>query len=563
MTERKATTRLKELQAEKEILLLRREEAAIALIQEQDRRSQAFEDCWDSSDPYTSRVNPGISTTANDLFQHSFGFHTARPGSRRHGDYPPFYRTEMEHWGIVDAARLLEGLCSTASNVLDVLSQFAIFTGFEYKVTLKKSQQKPRKKPPADPENEGQPAEPVEPEPEDPLVIAAQEILDKFMLINNWYSWECEIFRRSRRDGEAFLYLEPDEVSGLFLLRSVEPEQVKEPQDTGSVLSQLGANSSMSWKYGILTPKQDTSRADGYWVVSNYSEGQNQGEFIPAEEMIHVKTEWVDRQAKRGVSDFFSTANDIHSTRKLLRNLRESAAVQAAIAWVREHPEGMTPSRPAPVVDARGTTQSGQTVPTSRYDGPVMLDVSAGMKYIGGPIGSSQQNSLIDVLQAALRAIGARWQIPEALVSGDSSNANLASALVAEAPFVRALQARQWHYKVAYENVMRRVLEYAAATGQLGAAADTVLDKIEVNAEAPPVIPRKLAEETERNDILHAARILSKQTWSAREDLDHEAEQKLLEEDPPEPPEAMLGGDPEAIGQEPGKVSPEPEGERI
>ncbi len=560
MSKRKAT-RLKELQVEKEVILLRREENVVAAMQKQEAKTQAYEDSWASSDPYTSRVNPGINTTANDLFQHSFGFHTARPGSRRHGDYPPFYRTEMEHWQIIDAARLLEGLCSTASNVLDVLSQFAIFTGFEYKVTLKKSAKKPPKKPPAEPE-EGQPAEPVEPEPEDPLVIAAQEVIDKFMVANEWYRWETEIFRRTRRDGEAFIYMEPDEATGSLRLRSIEPEQVKEPQDTGSILSQLGVDPSMSWKYGILTPKQDTSRPEGYWVVSNYSDAQNQGEFIPAEEMIHIKTEWVDRTAKRGVSDFFSTANDIHSTRKLLRNLRESAAVQAAIAWIREHPEGMTPSRPVAVTDARGVTQSGQVVPTSRYDGPVMLDVSHGMTYKGGPIGS-QQGSLIDVLQAALRAIGVRWQIPEALISGDSSNANLASNLVVEAPFVRGMTTRQWHYKLAYEAIMRRVLEYAAATGQLGAASDTVLDKIDVDAEAPPVIPRKLAEETERNDILHGARILSKQTWSRREDLDHEQEQKFLEEDPPETPQDMFGGDPEADSEEQGKVSPKPEGERV
>ena len=489
------------------------------------REIQALEDLWASADPYTSRLRPGIGTTPNDLFQHSFGYHTARPGSRRHGDYPPFYRTEMEHWQIIDSARLLEGLCSTASNVLDVLCQFAIFTGFEYKIV---------------PKSGGS----------ERLVDKAQDVIDKFMTANNWYGWECEIFRRTRRDGECFLYMEPDKATELFVLRAIEPEQVKEPQDTGGMIRRLGVDSSMSWKYGILTPRQDTSRPEGYWVVSNYSDDKNVGEYIPAEEMIHVRTEWVDRCAKRGVSDFFSTANDIHSTRKLLRNLRESAAVQAAIAWVREHPEGMTPTRAAAVVDARNTTQSGGVVPASRYDGPVMLDVSAGMKYIGGPIGSSAQNSLIEVLQAALRAIGARWQIPEALVSGDSSNANLASALVAEAPFVRALQARQWHYKLAYEAIMRRVLEYAATTGKLGAAADTVLDKLDINAEAPPVIPRKLTEETERNEILHQAGILSRQTWSAREDLDHDEEQGLIVEDPPAPA-GVLG------------ISPQPEGERI
>lgn len=530
--------KLKELETERELILLRREEKVIARLEQQDREFQAFEDTWASSDPYTSRLRPGIGTTPNDLFQHSFGFHTARPGSRRHGSYPPFYRTEMEHWQIVDAARLLEGLCSTASNVLDILTQFAIFTGFEYKVVPK-----------------GAAA--------DSLVSKAQELVDKFILINDWYFWECEIFRRSRRDGECFLYLEPDEVSGLLFLRAIEPEQVKEPQDTSRIKQRLGVDSSMSWKYGILTPKDDTSRPEGYWVVSNYSDAKNLGEFIPPEEMVHVKTEWVDRCAKRGVSDFFSIANDCHSTRKLLRNLRESSTVQAAIAWVREHPEATDPTRQGNVIDATNVTQSGEVVPAARYDGPVMLDVSHGMKYTPGPLGTGP-NSLIEVLQAALRAIGARWQMPEALISGDASNANLASALVAEAPFVRALEARQWYYSLVYQNLMQRVLTYAAATGQLGVAMDTVLDRIEVSVEAPPVMPRKLREETERNAILHGNRILSRQSWSAREDLDPEEEKSLMEEDPPTPAGQTLPGDEDREDRDETKrISPEPEGERI
>lgn len=532
------SAKLKELQTERDLILLRREEKVIARLQEQDRRFQAFEDTWASSDPYTSRGNPGIGTTSNDLFQHSFGFHTARPGSRRHGSYPPFYRTEMEHWQMVDAARLVEGLCSTASNVLDVLTQFAIFTGFEYKVV------------------------PKEKGGSETLVKKAQEVLDKFIDLNYWYGWECEIFRRSRRDGEAFLYLEPDEASGLWLLRAIEPEQVKAPQDTSRIKQRLGVDSSMSWWYGILTPKDQTSRAEGYWVVSNYNDAKNLGEFIPAEEMLHVKTEWVDRCAKRGVSDFFSVANDCHSTRKLLRNLRETACVQAAIAWVREHPEGVDPARLGNVVDPTFVTQSGQVIPAARYDGPVMLDVLKGMTYTAGPLGTGP-NSLIEVLQAGLRAIGARWQMPEALISGDSSNANLASALVAEGPFCRGVETRQWHYKLSYRALMLRVLEYAASTGQLGAASDTVLDQIDVSVEAPPVIARKLREETDRNAILHAARILSKQTWSAREDLDPEEEKSLLEEDPPE--ERPMPGEEVAEdgADETNRISPEPEGERI
>lgn len=553
---------LEKLQTEREVLLLKREQRTIDRLKEQDKRA-VVEDAWASSDPYTSRQRPGIQTTSNDLFQHAFGFHTARPGSRRHGSYPPFYRTEMEHWQIVDAARTLEGLCSTAAEVLDVLTQFAIFTGFTYKV-IEKNPERPEPGVDARPmgrENDIQQADGGEARRKRPptIVEKAQEVLDKFIKINRWYEWEREIFRRSRRDGEAFVYLEPDPVSGLFLLRSVEPEQVKSPQDAGAIKRQLGADSSMSWWYGILTPKDDTSRAEGYWVVSQYNDAQNLGEFIPAEEMLHVKTEWVDRCAKRGVSDFFSVANDMHGTRKLLRNLRESATVQAAIAWIREHPIDMDVGRAGGVTAASNVNQSGEVVPATRYDGPVMLDVSQGMEYKGGPIGDGQSD-LIQVLQAALRSVGARWQMPEALISGDASNANLASALVAEAPFVRALQTRQWHYKLTYEALMERVLEYAASTGQLGAARDTILDQVAISVEMPPVVPRKLKEETDRNETLHKNEILSRQTWSAREDLDPDEENQLMDEDPPRLPQnGMDNGDQEGKGE----TADVPEGERV
>jgi hypothetical protein len=153
------------------------------------------------------------------------------------------------------------------------------------------------------------------------------------------------------------------------------------------------------------------------------------------------------------------------------------------------------------------------------------------MEYASGPV--AEATPLIEVLQAALRAIGARWQIPESLISGDASNNNLASALVAEGPFVRSMIYRQWHYKHEFQRIIERLLDYAASTGALGVAQDTLLDKLVVNVDMPAVVERKVNEETERNATLHAAGILSKQTWSAREDLVYEEEKKFLEEDPP------------------------------
>ena len=106
--------------------------------------------------------------------------------------------------------------------------------------------------------------------------------------------------------------------------------------------------------------------------------------------------------------------------------------------------------------------------------------------------------------------------MPEALISGDSSNANLASALVAEAPFIRGMVFRQWHYRNEYKQVMERVLDFAAIHGMLGVARENVLDDLEVSVEMPPVVPRKLLEETQRNQILHENSILSPEDWAAK-----------------------------------------------
>lgn len=529
-------------------------------------RHLILEDCWASSDPFQAgnRQGAGLGSAHNDLLiMGALHAHSARPGSRRHGDLPPFYRTEQEHWMIVDAARVLEAVSPTATNVLDVLTQFAIFTGFTYTIVEKKTANggEDQVKKEADPE-EGKPKS-------NPLVETVQKALDQWIKQERWYEWETELFRRSRRDGEAFLILEEDDLTDIGIhFRSVEPEQVKEPMQITAVNNRAGIDGrAKSWKYGILTDKDDTAVPEAYWVVSQFAGDKSFGEMFEAKEVFHLKTEWVDRMAKRGISDFFSVANSMPQVLKLLRNLTEGATVQAAIAWIRSHPTGMSP--PGNMSDSAQpiTNRLGQHTNAVTYDGVQMLDVSNGMEYTAGPLGMQGKNSaLLLVLQAGLRNIGSRWQMPEGLISGDASNANLASALVAEGPFVRALEMRQWHYRNAYCRLLERVLDQAAVAGRLGPARENLFDDIEINVEAKPVVARKMSEETQRNRVLSASGIMSDQTWAAREDLDFQDEQSNMEEHPPQAQrfEDQEGETDDMPGEgNPNKVKKEPEGERI
>jgi hypothetical protein len=513
-------------------LLLTREAQYLEQLKARGEAEQLLEDAWDTQDPFVGNraVPAGLGSAANDLYHPgAIHAHTAMPGSRRHGAMPPFYRTEPEHRAFRDAARVLEAFCPTAVCILDVLSQFVIFTGFQYQVIQRGD------------DGDGS----------TDSTDKAQEFIDKWQRDVDWYSWELELFHRSRRDGEAFLILEEDDTLGTLSLRSVEPEQVKEPANPESIGGRVGAPDDASWRFGILTEKEDTSIPLGYWVVSQFNESTLTGQFYEPDEVFHIKTEWIDRQSKRGISDFFSVANDLPGVKKLLRNLREGATVQAAIAWVREHQEGMMPN-PMGASTGGNVSRTGQTTRHVHYDGPTMLDVTAGLKYTAGPLaGVGQSETLIQVLQAALRNIGARWQMPEGVVSGDASNANLASALVAEGPFTRALEARQWFYRNAYKRLLERVLDHAAVAGMLGPSRENILDELEIAVEMPPVIARKQKEDTERDAILSEHGILSNQSWAARADLDFENEKKNIEEDPIQPlsfeitGEGIEGGEPE------------------
>jgi len=524
-------------QAECDAILLGRQERYLADLRSDEQTRQLLEssDPWASSDPYARYGSvAGLGSAPNDLYYPAaLGRHSARPGSRQHGMLPPYYYTEMQHWLLVDAARTIEAMCPTAVCILDVLTQFAIFSGFAYSAVRKK---KPGEK--AGPVEEAEPTEAPDPgEPQEPVeplidleIEAEQQRLDEWMEREDWHGWETELFRRTRRDGEAFLILDP--ADDLPHLRSVEPEQVKEPQDARRANNELGIGGGESWRFGILTSADDTAVPLGYWVVTQHNTASNVGQFYEPEEVFHLKTESVDRVAKRGVSDFFCNINDFPGVKKLLRALRESATIQADIAFIRQHPPGMMPTALGTSVPGGITTRQGDQIGAERWDGPHALDVPKGLEYLAGPMGLAGKNgALIDVLQAALRNIGARWQMPEGLVSGDASNANLASALVAEAPFVHAMETRQWFYRCNYKRFLQRVLWPDGS------------DEYEISVEMPPVVPRQAKEETERNATLNERGVMSTQTWCRREDLDFDDEQRLIAEHPIEPPSIMLGLD--------------------
>ena len=532
------------VQERTQLALLERDQRKLAVLQSQAETQNLLEDAWAASDPFSSSgaSTAGLGSAANDLYHPgAIGRHSARPGSRRHGAQPPYYFTEQQHWQIVESARVVEAFCVTAVNMLDVLQQFVIYTGFNWSIVEKK-------KPDAPPIPDArEPAAPAAPK-SNPTVDAAQDFMDKWQKDNKWKLWEKEILKRSERDGETFLVIELDQQADDFLrLTSREPEQCRDPIGATSQLNRgLGISGrDADWRFGILTSKDDTSKPLAYNFVSQHNDGERQHEVFEPDEVHHMKIN-VDRNTKRGVSMFFQVVNALPRVKKLLRALTESGVVQANISWVEELPPGMENAGLPPAMGSNVTTRTGRQASAEVYDGPEALRVTNGHKFTAGPLaGSGQSETLIQVLQAGLRNIGSRKQFPEGLVSGDASNANLASALVAEAPFVRARETEQDTYKEFFLEIMEHVIDAAAVAGLIGPARENILDEIEVSVEMPPVVPRKALEETQRNEILSNHGILSNKQWAAKEDIDRDQTIADNEVDPIEPPSIMLGLPPE------------------
>lgn len=419
-----------------------------------------------------------------------------QPTDRRYGSNYPFWVSESQLSILRAQARLCVTTNPNAQGLLNGLCSYVIGCGYTYRATAKKSSGA-----------------------EDTLVSAVQEVIDTFREENCWSEMEQELFWRSREDGEAFLRFFPQE-DGRLVVRTVEPEQIYQPP--GSDI--------LEWSYGIQTDLDDVFAIQAYHVDYRVAGGQKEpdptmGEIVPANQVIHIKVN-VKRSIKRGMSDFaYETLDAFTQAGKLRRNLGEGAAVQAAIAAVRQH-ESTTVDQVQDFLQSgidysAANTATGRQVDFQRIEPGSFLDIPKGMNYIPPPAAANSAAHL-EVLQGLLRSAGNRHNAPEWLVSSDSSNGNYASSLTAEAPFTRHCIRLQEFYKNHFLRVIRSAVEAASSAGVL---PDKVLNLVDIQVQAPSVETRDKSAEASANQIYSTLGIKSRQTIAQELGLDWDQEE--------------------------------------
>lgn len=325
---------------------------------------------------------------------------------RQHGENAPFVRSESELTEMRSLARWLCEVNPFAIGALENLTSFVVGEGLTYRATVKDKSGKP-------------------------LADAVQAVVDEFLDLNEWSELEQELFRRSRRDGEYFLRLFPDD-EGLTHIRTAEPDEITEQN------APIGDHPPGAYSFGIRhlietddetgVRHEDVQTVLGYWLKRG---PEDQGHEVEPSYLLHTKVN-VDRQVKRGMSDFYATRELLEGTRKLLKNMREGEAVRAAIAgfWQYENTSSTAASTHIGTVKdtGRATAQNQVTGKTPNYQkiDPGTFIHTPKNKVFVPPPSSPATSSQVEVVQAVLRAVGARWCMPEYMVSADSSNANYA-----------------------------------------------------------------------------------------------------------------------------------------
>lgn len=446
-----------------------------------------------------------------------YAFPYSQVDDRAGGRNRPWINTEEDLKFARGVGRFLHEIDSTSIGVMNCLINYIISTGFNYTVVGERRKRKTNA-PQA-------------------WIDATQNVIDEVFDKNDFIGClEAELFLRSRRDGEFFTAIYEDD--GIAELRIIEPEQVTEPQNKRDLEDRYTDNAyPSSWLFGIHTPEYDVQKAVGYHVTWNSANSDT--EYFRANEIKHMKCN-VDRAIKRGISDYFPVYRKLSRLNELATNTVEGAAVQAAIAFIREHVPNTRSDQVQALIEGNATIQ--KTVPSKngttktrfveRLPSRSVKDIPAGMKYLPGPQGQANAPNYIAVIQSALRDVGIRWNMPEYMISGDASNANYSSTMVAESPFVKACVREQKSYGKTFSSIIWRAVEIACEAGIIPVPFRDLKRAIDINVEYPDVAVRNLLEETQRRETENRAGVLSLRTWAKESGRDFDAEQENIAKEP-------------------------------
>jgi hypothetical protein len=360
------------------------------------------------------------------------------------------------------------------------------------------------------------------PVPED-LLKRCQASLDIFREYNSMVDVENEIVYRLHVDGEVFLRKFP-QANGMLVIRFIEPELVR------GYATDIGSPKD---SFGIICEEDDINSVLGYQVILKPTVSR-EPTFIPADEIIHIKI-GTNANAKRGLTTFYPVFQNLTNCEDILASTVTMAKARAKIAMIRKV-NNVAPDSMASLVDSQidatlgGSNNMGATenIGLERFGYGSIITAPANIDY-EFPGANVDAAGLIQVLQANLRSLATRFGISETLMSGDASNNNYSSALIAEAPARRTFE--RWQGIVGrslaecrFEPNKSLAWSQIHLASEHGIIPKEILKNIKVTCEAYSLQSREHQKEAEMNNIYHSMGVKSIQTIRSELGLDNDTE---------------------------------------
>ncbi len=315
-----------------------------------------------------------------------------------------------------------------------------------------------------------------------------------------WYVWrefftakrnkmdikQFEIVRRTFRDGEIFLRLynkdENGKPTGKTTVRFLDPLLIRHPTEGNG---KIDDEPSESIKNGVVTDPEDVETVIGYQLMDRVS--RTKFEKIPEEEVIHLKIN-ADSDQKRGEPGIQTLLQYFRHYEQWLENRILLNKMRTAIVMIKKV-EG-TPTEVANMAATlpMATRQVANETKKKNFRGGTVITEGPGVTYRmespninAGDVKEDGRNIIL--------AMASGMNMPEYLF-GDASNANYASTMIAESPFVKMIQYFQIYFEHFFQELYERVIRNAVKAGMLEEPNDdefvAKLKQIRTLAEAVP-----------------------------------------------------------------------------
>jgi len=329
-----------------------------------------------------------------------------------------------------------------------------------------------------------------------------------------WYIWrefwtadrnkmqfkQFEIVRRTFRDGEVFIRFfdkdDTDKPTGKTTVRFLDPLLVRHPTDSITGVSDA-PNESI--KNGVVTNPEDVEDVTAYQYMDRVN--RTKFETIPADEVHHIKIN-ADSDQKRGEPGIQTLLQYFRHYEQWLENRIILNKMRTAIVMIKKV-EG-TPTEVAALSRTLplATRQVANETKQKNFRGGTVITEGPGVTYrMESP--NINANDVKEDGRNIMLAMAAGMNMPE-YIFGDASNANYASTMIAESPFVKMIQYFQMFFEYHFGKIFKAVIENAVENGMLEAPNDdefvAQLKKIRTLAEDVQP-PANDAQETEKPQL--------------------------------------------------------------